>query len=311
MKRLMVTAFILGMANLLLAQANDSDFRMIGDDGALRAGNSHFYPIRPSELNPTIDDSAPAPQPKRGGASNLSYHGGAIVQFAHVVPVYWGSYFGSGDGASMRTAMDQFYGNFGNTGEFNVITQYYDTVTGSNRYISLTSLYNNGDYYDSSNPPTNVTDSAVQGEVLKAIGVKGYDASTIYEVFIPPTSYSSNGSSDSCGGPNLQYCAYHGSFTNGGNTVLYSIEPYPSCSGCWAFSSGVGGGQEGNNQYDAQHFACHETREAVTDPVNAWYDRRGYEADDKCAWSPAPFIDGAFAYQYEWSNAVSGCVKTR
>lgn len=52
----------------------------------------------------------------------------------------------------------------------------------------------------------------------------------------------------------------------------------------------------------------------------AWYDRGGYEADDKCAWSPTPFTDSstgsnsdgtAFAYQYEWSNASSGCVKTR
>ena len=61
-----------------------------------------------------------------------------------------------------------------------------------------------------------------------------------------------------------------------------------------------------------EHFACHETREAVTDPDgNAWYDRRGYEADDKCAWSPAPFIGtGGYGYQWEWSNAVSGCVKT-
>jgi hypothetical protein len=60
---------------------------------------------------------------------------------------------------------------------------------------------------------------------------------------------------------------------------------------------------------DAQHFACHETREAVSDPVNAWWDSSGNEADDKCAWSPAPFTDGGFGYQYEWSNAAKGCVK--
>ena len=45
---------------------------------------------------------------------------------------------------------------------------------------------------------------------------------------------------------------------------------------------------------------------------NAWFDRTGYEADDKCAWTPSPFIGtGGFAYQYEWSNANNGCVKTR
>ena len=61
------------------------------------------------------------------------------------------------------------------------------------------------------------------------------------------------------------------------------------------------------------HFACHETREAVTDPdLNAWYDRRGNEADDKCAWSPSPFIGtNGYGYQYEWSNADGACVKTK
>ena len=81
--------------------------------------------------------------------------------------------------------------------------------------------------------------------------------------------------------------------------------PYPSCSGCqwtgWTVAQNF------------EHFACHETREAVTDPDgNAWFDRRGYEADDKCAWSPAPFFGtGGYGYQWEWSNEVGGCVKTR
>ena len=103
----------------------------------------------------------------------------------------------------------------------------------------------------------------------------------------------------------LQYCAYHGYFTSGGNNIKYAIEPWPGCSGCslagWT------------NVQNEEHFVCHETRETVTDQLlNAWYDRRGNEADDKCAWSPTPFIGtGGYSYQYEWSNAVSGCVKTR
>ena len=158
---------------------------------------------------------------------------------------------------------------------------------------------------DTSTPPTNVTDAAVQGEVLLYLSSHAFDDSTIYEVFIPSSSYSSSGSSTSCGGPNLAYCAYHGHFSNGGRDIKYSIEPYPSCSGCHA--SGF------NTVQDQEHFVCHETREAVTDPdLNAWFDRRGNEADDKCAWSPAPFIDSnGYGYQYEWSNAVSGCVQTR
>ena len=33
-------------------------------------------------------------------------------------------------------------------------------------------------------------------------------------------------------------------------------------------------------------IVAHELEEAVTDPdLNAWYDRRGYENADKCAWT--------------------------
>jgi hypothetical protein len=80
--------------------------------------------------------------------------------------------------------------------------------------------------------------------------------------------------------------------------------PYPSCGRQWTGFT---------TAQDFEHFACHEAREAVTDPDGtAWYDRRGNEADDKCAWSPAPFIGtGGFGYQHEWSNAVSGCVKSQ
>jgi len=140
--------------------------------------------------------------------------------------------------------------------------------------------------------------------VLRYLGSHSFDNSTIYEVFIPSGSYSSDGNSTSCGGPSLSYCAYHGHFSNGGRDIKYSIEPYPSCSGCQA--SGF------NTVQNQEHFVCHETREAVTDAdLNAWYDRRGNEADDKCAWSPAPFTDGSYGYQYEWSNSAGGCVKTQ
>ena len=149
------------------------------------------------------------------------------------------------------------------------------------------------------------TDAIVQSEVLAYLATHAVDDSTIYEVFIPSTSYSSSGSQTSCGGPALAYCAYHSFFNSGGHAIKYSIEPYPSCGGC-----SLAGWTDVENQ---EHFVCHETREAVTDQqLNAWFDRVGNEADDKCAWSPTPFIGtGGFAYQYEWSNAASGCVKTR
>jgi hypothetical protein len=150
-----------------------------------------------------------------------------------------------------------------------------------------------------------VTDADVQGEVSRYVDLHGVDTAAIYEVFLPNGYWSSFGSSTSCGGPHLVYCAYHSNYSHNGLDVKYASMPYPSCGGCQWTGFTVA--------QNFEHFACHETREAVTDADGtAWYDRRGNEADDKCAWSPAPFIGtGGFGYQWEWSNLDSACVKTK
>jgi hypothetical protein len=253
-----------------------------------------------------------------GSGGSLVYHGGPVLVTAYVVPIYWGPSWGTnGSDSQISSSLTNFIDGlntasepgFGLTGEYNVITQYYQSGP---VYILKSNLGAiGGALFDSSTPPTNVTDADVQAEIAKMVGSPRTD--TVYEVFLPASSYSSDGSATSCGGPNLTYCAYHGNFNLNGLDVKYASMPYPSCGGCQ--SSGF------NTTQNFEHFISHETREAVTDEDGtAWYDRRGYEADDKCAWSPTPFTDSttgtntdgsAFAYQYEWSNANSGCVKTR
>jgi hypothetical protein len=241
-------------------------------------------------------------------SKNPTYHGGPVMHSQKVVPIFWGTYWGSGTGATESATMISFYEQYGTNAEFNVITQYYDTIGGGTNYVALNTLTNAGDaWYDNTNPSAaKVTDKMVQAEVTKYLGSQTFNTSAIYEVFIGSGYYSDDGTgAESCGGKNLQYCAYHSSYTNGGRDIKYSIEPYPNCSGCQA--SGF------STVQNMQHFACHETREAVTDPDGTgwWSSSTGYELDDECAWSPAPFISGGFGYQYEWSNASSGCVKTR
>jgi len=238
-----------------------------------------------------------------GSGGNLSFHnGGTVIRNANVVLIFWGNI-----PSAYASELQNFRNQFGTTPEYNTITQYYgeDPVSGYGN-IATGSLVNQADWFDTTTPPTNVTDAIVQQEVQRYVAGHGVDYNTIYEVFLPSGSYSSDGSSTSCGGPNLAYCAYHSHYVDGsGKNVKYSIEPWPGCSGC-----SVSGFTTAQNQ---EHFVCHETREAVTDALgNAWFDRRGYEADDKCAWSPTPFLGtGGFGYQYEWSNANSGCIKTR
>jgi len=65
---------------------------------------------------------------------------------------------------------------------------------------------------------------------------------------------------------------------------------------------------------------AHELEESVTDPdLNAWYDRRGYENADKCAWTfgtESTAANGSkynvtlgglqYLIQQNWVNAAGG-----
>ena len=271
---------------------------------AVEADTSDTEQASTGELN-NIHKSLPHgfARPGGGGSTNLSYHNGPTIQQAHVVPIFWGPSWTGAD-AGLQASITSYIAAFGNSGEYNVITQYSSTQTG---HIQLTNLAGgDGAYNDTSAPPTNVTDAALQAEVNAYLTTHTFDPNAIYEVFLPSTSYSSDGTSTSCGGPKLAYCAYHGNFAGANGDTKYASMPYPGCGGCQSAGFTVA--------QNFEHFISHETREAVTDPdLNAWYDRQGNEADDKCAWSPTPFIDSAtgFAYQYEWSNANGACVKTR
>ena len=154
-----------------------------------------------------------------------------------------------------------FYSQFGTTPEYKTITQ-YSGIQKNN----LTNVY----WIDGVNPSAiAVTDAMIQAEVKNYINQHGgaIDDSAVYEVFLPVGYYSTLGNATSCGGPHLQYCAYHSNFSFSGHDVKYASMPQPSCGGCqwtgWTTAQNF------------EHFGTHETREAVTDPDgNAWYDRR-------------------------------------
>jgi hypothetical protein len=286
MRRILLGFAALALAVPMMAQ------RAVDENGT----TVHKYPTR--EKQAELLRGVAGAQAHGGGGRNLINHGGPVITSAKVVSIFWGSEWGTQQNpSSLANAMLGFFSQFGSTGEYNVITQYSG--------IQLTGL---GQTYwvDANNPPTAVTDTMIHNEVIAYFNAgHPFDASTIYEVFLPTTSYSTSGGSSSCGGPNLQYCAYHGNFSYNGHDVKYSSMPYPSCGGCQVTGWSV--------DHNLDHFACHESREAVTDPdLNAWFDRQGNEADDKCAWSPSPFIGtNGYGYQWEWSNANGACVKTR
>ena len=217
------------------------------------------------------------------------------------------------DVAAAKNATDNVY---------SVETQYYNAANAhiANQSTAGTAVYDSNAYPTTGNCSDSVSatticlnDSQIKAEIqrLYASGVLGgADANTTYFVFTAKNVGSCYNSS-SCAFSS--YCAYHSNVALGGATVQYANQPYADtvASNCDA------GYHPNNNDADATiNVASHEHRESINDPLgNAWYDRRGYEGSDKCAWNFGTVagnfnqtINGHnYILQQEWSNAISGC----
>jgi hypothetical protein len=299
MKKTFAVMFCLALMSFsVFADDAKNKFLDKNSDQQANAGNSG-----------TDDDGQPVNGATPGGSGRLIDHSGPVLTNAKVVYVFWGWASNTTD-AYVREVISFRNDPNGMMKHIGMLSQYRSTGSTSLKGTQP-------DYFDSSPPPNlKVTDAMVMQKVNTACTSLpgGCKTDTIYEVFIPAGYYSDDGTgATSCGGPKLSYCAYH-SYGNGvalAANIKYSIEPYPNCSGCHGKANWTA-------YHDQEHFIVHETREAMTDPqLNAWYDRVGYEADDKCAWGGATMdflfdetVGGhTYAYQMEYSNAVRNCVK--
>ncbi|HQR44450.1 MAG TPA: hypothetical protein PLB02_07420 [Thermoanaerobaculia bacterium] len=226
------------------------------------------------------------------GSGNLNDHGGLEIANAGFYQIYYDSTVP----ANITTGIDGFVNVFGSgVPDYKIIQQY-----GSHAAIAPT-LANRGQFVDTKGVPSTISDSQIQSYLagLFTSSTVPASASTIYGVYLPPGTTSTMGSSSSC----TNYCGYHSVFTYGSLQIKYAVFPYLTCSGC---------SLSGRSVLDMLTIVTsHEIREAVTDPgdngKNAWYDRRGYEADDKCAWHHL-YTVGGYWVQPEYSNANKGCV---
>jgi hypothetical protein len=253
-----------------------------------------------------------------GGGGNLVYHGGPVLHTNRTVAIYWGpsSSFGSG----YQTTINQYFSDVAaasgtNGNVYSVLNQYYDGLGG----ISYSSSAG-GSITDTSSPPNDcsdnvsqttscVSDAQIRAEV--AARVPTPDPNTVYFVFTGKGVGSCYNSS-TCAFS--YYCAYHSSFSSGGHSYLYANQPYADTvpSACDA-----GYHPNGNDADATINVTSHEHRESINDPFgNAWYDHRGQEGSDKCAWNFGALsgpdynqtINGHnYILQQEWSNLISGC----
>lgn len=263
-----------------------------------------------------------------GAGGNLTYHKGPVMHANAVYAIYWVP-SGFAIQAGYDTLINQFFGdvaadNGKTTNVYYSDTQYYDT-TGSIAYSSSFK----GSYTDTNPLPASgctdsyttvcLSDSQIRSEIDRVAGVNGWARSGAIFFMFTAKGIGSCYSSSSCAFS--QYCAYHSNFNSTVGNTLYANMPYADTvpAACDA------GNHPNNNDADATiNVTSHEHNETITDALGtAWYDHRGYENGDKCAWNFGTQLGGASGAQYnqlinghtyelqqEWSNQSSGCVLT-
>jgi hypothetical protein len=276
--------------------AGENVWRVRGDDGEL----VHVLPGPASAeaWEHRFGTQEPAVRVTNYSVFNASYgtvpgqlndHGGAVVSNAAFQPVF----YNAATASSLQSGIDNFLTNYsGSDPGMKVITQY--SKTGNTISSTLTHV---ADFVDNKTAPNRISDSGVRSYLTGLFNAGKLSANnhTIYGVYLPNGTVSTNGSSRSC----TSYCGYHSSYTYNGITVLYAVFPYNNCSGC---------SLSGKTVVDMETIvSSHEIREAITDPVNAWWESSsGYEADDKCAWHNLYQQAGGAWVQPEYSNALAG-----
>jgi len=263
----------------------------------------------------------------KNSGTGIYYHGGPVLRAAtNVVSVYWSSsiiYNGgptpgtSGSGSQDGSLVGYFLSHLGGSSYYNINSTYTDG--GGNAIANVVNY--TGYWANNTNAPSG-SQSVSDGQMVAMLqsgfdnGSLTYDASTLYAIF-------TSGTVNLGGGFGTQYCAYHthGTVTVGGvsRTVLYAAMPYDQaypgvCTEGTASPNGDAGADSEVNTL------AHETEETTTDMMaNAWFDRRGYENADKCAWTWGSTYTTAnggvaniqvgskdFLVQQNWINAGSG-----
>jgi hypothetical protein len=233
----------------------------------------------------------PAPTGKAKPTSNngIIYHGGPVM--LGTVNVYY-IWYGNWNGNSAVTILTDLAQNIGGSPYYNINTTYYD---GNNNHVANSINYA-GSTTDSYSQGTSLSDAQIQAVVSSAIssGRLPKDTNGVYFVL---TSADVTASSGFC----TQYCGWHTHGTIAGSDIKYSFIGNPDrCpSACEAQTTGPNGNAGADGMAS---IISHELEEATSDPdLNAWYDRRGMENADKCAWT--------FGTTYTTSNGASANMK--
>jgi len=243
-------------------------------------------------------------KPGGGGAGNgIFYHGGPVMSSGATIHYIW--YQCSQPWSSTdQSILDNLASNLGGSPYFNINTTYTDA-----NGVALPNLVSKAaDVTDNCSRGTSLTDTQIQ-QVVAAQNPT--DSNGIYLVL---TSQDATASSGFC----TQYCGWHTHASIGGRDIKYGFIGNPArCPSACSNGTAAPNGSVGAD--GAASIIAHEIEEAYTDPdLNAWYDRRGAENADKCAWTfGTTYNNGTgvanvhlgsrdYLIQQNWVNASGG-----
>jgi hypothetical protein len=236
-----------------------------------------------------FDPFARASHSLGGNNPDMSYHGGAIMPSTVSEAIFWGpSWANSAFVGDKITGLDSWYTGFNNSNYAKTSDEY----TGSNGQVGP-SVTHNGHLIDLSTAANGSSTAAIVAEVCKEITnpvSNGY-----YPVYV-------DGKRGNAG-----YCAYH-TFGSCG-TVTVQVAFFFNLDGDGGCDPGDTSGLHSQGLAALANVSGHELSEARTDPASpgAWYDKRGAENGDKCAWTfNVPLVtfsnNSKWKIQGEWSN---------
>jgi phosphate-induced protein 1 len=239
-----------------------TDLRPDGKGLLTREGRASFE---------VMNDLLPAARPAKG--NGISYHGGPVM--TGTVDIYF-IWYGAWSGNTATTILPDFMSHLGGSSYEHINTTYYNSA---GTHVSGNIAYK-GSYTTSAYLGTSLSDAQILKVVSDALSGNHlpYDSNAIYFVL---TSKEVNASSGFCS----QYCGWHDSGTSSKGKVRYSFVGNPDrCpSSCEEQTTSPNGNAGADGMAS---IIAHESEEAISDPdINAWYDSKGEENADKCAWT--------------------------